>query len=311
MVTLRQLRYLTALVRHGHFGRAAESCAVTQPALSMQIRELERELKLDLLERRAGEFALTETGSQIAERAGKILTDVQDLVDFARHKDQVLAGTLRLGIIPSLAPYLLPRILPRLQKKYPALRLEVRETLTKQLVGELERGELDVMMAALPIEHSAFETLQLFRDPFLLAMSSQSAPQIQRISVDAIDPRRLILLEEGHCLRDQALTYCSLQQADGVSTFGASSLSTIVEMVSAGLGITLLPEICLGVEGRSRDIKVIRFVEPEPARKIGLAWRRSSPRREDFAALAKLVHAAGMASLKRGSSTPIEVAEKA
>lgn len=209
MVTLRQLRYLTALVRHGHFGRAAESCAVTQPALSMQIRELERELKLDLLERRAGEFALTETGSQIAERAGRILTDVQDLVDFARHKDQVLAGTLRLGIIPSLAPYLLPRILPRLQKKYPALRLEVRETLTKQLVGELERGELDVMMAALPIEHSAFETLQLFRDPFLLAMSSQSAPQIQRISVDAIDSRRLILLEEGHCLRDQALAFCS------------------------------------------------------------------------------------------------------
>ena len=289
MVTLRQLRYLTALVRHGHFGRAAESCAVTQPALSMQIRELERELKLDLLERRAGEFALTETGSQIAERAGKILTDVQDLVDFARHKDQVLAGTLRLGIIPSLAPYLLPRILPRLQKKYPALRLEVRETLTKQLVGELERGELDVMMAALPIEHSAFETLQLFRDPFLLAMSSQSAPQIQRISVDAIDPRRLILLEEGHCLRDQALAFCSATLDGTPASLGATSLATVMQMVANGYGITLVPEVAAQMEAHDPRIKLVRFRNPEPSRSVGLVWRATSPRKEDFRALGRIV----------------------
>lgn len=289
MVTLRQLRYLTALVRHGHFGRAAESCAVTQPALSMQIRELERELKLDLLERRSGEFALTETGREIAERAGRVLTDVQDLVDFARHKDQVLTGALRLGIIPSLAPYLLPRILPRLQKKYPALRLEVRETMTKQLVGELERGELDVMMAALPIEHPAFETLPLFRDPFLLAMSSQSAPQIQRISVDAIDPRRLILLEEGHCLRDQALAFCSATSDSAPTSLGATSLATVMQMVANGYGITLVPEVAAQAEVHDPRIKLVRFRNPEPARSVGLVWRATSPRKEDFKALGRIV----------------------
>ncbi len=289
MVTLRQLRYLTALVRHGHFGRAAESCAVTQPALSMQIRELERELKVDLLERRSGEFALTETGREIAQRAGRVLTDVQDLVDFARHKDQVLTGALRLGIIPSLAPYLLPRILPRLQKKYPALRLEVRETMTKQLVGELERGDLDVMMAALPIEHPAFETLQLFRDPFLLAMSSQSAPQIQRISVDAIDPRRLILLEEGHCLRDQALAFCSATSDSAPTSLGATSLATVMQMVANGYGITLVPEVAAQAEVHDPRIKLVRFRNPEPARSVGLVWRASSPRKEDFKALCRIV----------------------
>jgi LysR family hydrogen peroxide-inducible transcriptional activator len=289
MVTLRQLRYLTALVRHGHFGRAAESCAVTQPALSMQIRELERELKVDLLERRSGEFALTETGREIAQRAGRVLTDVQDLVDFARHKDQVLTGALRLGIIPSLAPYLLPRILPRLQKKYPALRLEVRETMTKQLVGELERGDLDVMMAALPIEHPAFETLQLFRDPFLLAMSSQSAPQIQRISVDAIDPRRLILLEEGHCLRDQALAFCSATSDSAPTSLGATSLATVMQMVANGYGITLVPEVAAQAEVHDPRIKLVRFRNPEPARSVGLVWRASSPRKEDFKALGRIV----------------------
>ncbi|HWJ99636.1 MAG TPA: LysR substrate-binding domain-containing protein [Xanthobacteraceae bacterium] len=289
MVTLRQLRYLTALVRHGHFGRAAESCAVTQPALSMQIRELERELKVDLLERRSGEFALTETGREIAQRAGRVLTDVQDLVDFARHKDQVLTGALRLGIIPSLAPYLLPRILPRLQKKYPSLRLEVRETMTKQLVGELERGDLDVMMAALPIEHPAFETLQLFRDPFLLAMSSQSAPQIQRISVDAIDPRRLILLEEGHCLRDQALAFCSATSDSAPTSLGATSLATVMQMVANGYGITLVPEVAAQAEVHDPRIKLVRFRNPEPARSVGLVWRASSPRKEDFKALGRIV----------------------
>jgi len=277
MVTLRQLRYLTALVRHGHFGRAAESCAVTQPALSMQIRELERELKVDLLERRSGEFALTETGREIAQRAGRVLTDVQDLVDFARHKDQVLTGALRLGIIPSLAPYLLPRILPRLQKKYPALRLEVRETMTKQLVGELERGDLDVMMAALPIEHPAFETLQLFRDPFLLAMSSQSAPQIQRISVDAIDPRRLILLEEGHCLRDQALAFCSATSDSAPTSLGATSLATVMQMVANGYGITLVPEVA--AQARSTIRASSSFASAIQNRHVASDWFGARVRR--------------------------------
>src|SRR5581483_2628327 len=196
MITLRQLRYLSALVRHGHFGRAAETCAVTQPALSMQIRELERELKVELLERRPAGITLTDTGLEIAERAERILADVQDLINLARHRGRTLAGSLRLGIIPSLAPYLLPRVLPVLQSKYPELRLEVRETLTKQLTEELERGELDVIMVALPIERPGIEAVELFEDSFLRCPrrkrphpSSASAPA-QSIRVGLFSSRR-------------------------------------------------------------------------------------------------------------------------
>ncbi len=151
MITLRQLRYLTSLARHRHFGRAAADCAVTQPALSMQVRELEREIGAELVERRPGEIALTDTGLDVAERAEQILAATRDLVDFARHRD-LLTGRLKLGIIPTLAPYVLPRVLPRLQAKYPKLRLEVRETQTKLLLEELNRGELDAAMLALPVE---------------------------------------------------------------------------------------------------------------------------------------------------------------
>lgn len=311
-ITLKQLKYFDALAREQHFGRAADSCSVTQPALSMQIQELEASLGISLVERTRSGVKLTPKGEEIALRAQRLLNEVRNLVDYAKNSGGVLTGALRLGVIPSVAPYLLPPLLPLLRDKYPDLELHVRETQTQPLVEELVEGKLDVLLLALPVKNPDIETAEVFNDRFLLAVpKAKKLSGRVRATKDMVENDRLLLLEEGHCLRDQALTYCSLQQADGVSTFGASSLSTIVEMVSAGLGITLLPEICLGVEGRSRDIKVIRFVEPEPARKIGLAWRRSSPRREDFAALAKLVHAAGMASLKRGSSTPIEVAEKA
>ena len=169
MITLRQLRYLASLARHRHFGRAAEDCAVTQPALSMQIRELEREIGGELVERRPNDIVLTELGREVAERADAILTATRDLVDFARHRD-LLSGHLKLGIIPTLAPYVLPRVLPRLQTAYPHLRLEVRETQTKMLLEELARGELDCVMLALPAEGADVETLVLFDDPFLLAL---------------------------------------------------------------------------------------------------------------------------------------------
>lgn len=293
MITLRQLRYLSALVRHGHFGRAAESCAVTQPALSMQIRELESELKIDLVERRPNEIVLTEAGIEIAERAAKILNDVQDLTDLARHRGRVLAGTLRLGIIPSLAPYVLPLILPLLQSKYPDLRLEMRETLTKQLIEELEQGELDAIMVALPVEHSGFEALRLFEDPFLLAVSAEGAPSSkQRLNANAVDMRRLILLEEGHCLRDQALAFCSMTRTGAPASLGATSLATVMQMVANGYGITLVPEVAASIEVRDSRVKLFRFQEPEPARTIGLVWRATSPRKQDFTALGKVVTAA-------------------
>ena len=301
-VTLKQLRYFDALAREQHFGRAADACSVTQPALSMQIQDLEASLGIALVERTRSGIKLTPKGEEIAARAQRLLNDVRNLIDYAQHAGGILSGTLRLGVIPSIAPYLLPPLLPLLKEKYPSVELYVRETQTQPLTDELVGGKLDVLLLALPLKNPDIETLPVFDDRFLLAVpKAKKLSGRVRATKDMVEGDRLLLLEEGHCLRDQALTYCSLQQVDAVNTFGASSLSTIVEMVSAGFGITLLPEICLGVEGRSREIKVIRFVDPEPSRSIGLAWRRSSPRRDDFFALAKLIAAAGQASLKRGA----------
>lgn len=289
-ITLKQLKYFDALARELHFGRAAEACAVTQPALSMQIHELEETLGLMLVERTRSGVQLTTKGREIAERAARVLGDVRDLVTFAHHASSVLAGTLRLGVIPSVAPYLLPPLLPLLRDAYPELELHVRETQTAVLTDELIEGKLDVILLALPIKHPDLVEMDLFKDHFVLAM-----PQDKKLSgrvratADYVEGERLLLLEEGHCLRDQALTYCNLQHVDQFSTFGASSLSTIVEMVSADLGITLLPELCLGVETRGRDLALAKFADPEPFRNIGLVWRKTSPRVDDFEELGRLV----------------------
>ncbi len=300
MITLRQLRYLTALARHRHFGRAAADCAVTQPALSMQVRELEREIGAELVERRPGDIALTDTGRDVAERAEQILAATRDLVDFARHRD-VLSGSLKLGIIPTLAPYVLPRVLPRLQAQYPALRLELRETQTKLLLEELARGELDAAMLALPVEGADVETLVLFDDAFLLAVPAADAlPARGRVNVADVDQRRLILLEEGHCLRDQALAFCGAPRRDVPAGLGATSLTTVMQMVANGYGVTLLPEVAIDAEARNACVKLLRFSEPQPGRRIGLAWRRTSPRRKDFEALGKIVREAfGAAKAKK------------
>jgi LysR family transcriptional regulator, hydrogen peroxide-inducible genes activator len=289
MITLRQLRYLTSLARHRHFGRAAADCAVTQPALSMQVRELEREIGAELVERRPGEIALTDTGLDVAQRAEQILAATRDLVDFARHRD-LLSGRLKLGIIPTLAPYVLPRVLPRLAAKFPQLRLELRETQTELLLDELGKGELDAVMLALPVEGADVETLALFDDAFLLAVpASDALPARARVSVRDVDQRRLILLEEGHCLRDQALAFCAAPRRDAPAGLGATSLATVMQMVANGYGVTLLPQVAVDAEGRDSRVKLLRFSDPQPARSIGLAWRHTSPRRKDFEALGKIV----------------------
>ena len=302
MITLRQLRYLASLARHRHFGRAAKDCAVTQPALSMQVRELEREIGAELVERRTGEIALTETGLEVARRAEHILAATRDLIDFARHRS-VLTGKLRLGIIPTLAPYVLPHVLPRLQSTYPLLRLEVRETQTKTLLEELVSGELDTVMLALPADGADVETMSLFDDRFMLALPIADAAPLQgRVAVEDVDQRRLILLEEGHCLRDQALTFCAAASGDAPASLGATSLATVMQMVANGYGVTLLPEVAAGVEVRDSRVKLLRFVEPEPARTIGLAWRRTSPRKRDFAALGEIVTEAFGVSARKVAS---------
>lgn len=294
MITLRQLRYLCALAEHGHFGRAAEACAVTQPALSMQIREMERLLGAELVERRPGEIALTEIGIEVARRGERILAAARDLVDLARHASRILSGRLMLGVIPSLAPYVLPKMLPRLQRRYPDLRLELRETQTKALIEELLRGTLDVLMLALPISEPEIETIRLFDDPFLFAVpAGDPRPKTLRVSARDIDPRQLILLEEGHCLRDQALAYCADSRrgdaGSGSMGLGATSLTTVMEMVANGYGVTLVPEIAVGVELRDKRVKLLRFAPPQPGRAIGLAWRHTSPRKADFVALGQIV----------------------
>jgi LysR family hydrogen peroxide-inducible transcriptional activator len=291
MVSFRQLRYLESLAETRHFGHAAEACAVSQPALSMQIKELEDELKISLVERRKTGIELTGQGEEIARRARVILASVRDLVDYAKHQEGMLSGVLKLGAIPSIAPYLLPAALPELQRRFPALNLQLRETLTANLVRELVTGDLDLILIALPIEDPEVETLHLFDDRFILATKATRRNQrLRRASADMLTHDRLLLLEEGHCLRDQALSYCHMLTPEARDSFGASSLATIVQMVANGYGITLLPEMAVASEIHTGgDIRLLRFRAPEPKREIGLAWRKTSPRRADFIQFAELL----------------------
>ncbi len=288
VITLRQLRYLGTLAEHRHFGKAAKACAVTQPALSMQIQALEAELGVPLVERRPGEVAFTDIGLEVARRAERVLAATRDLADFARHRGRPLTGRMQFGVIPSIAPYVLPKILPALQRRYPDLRVELRETQTHALIDELHRGALDVIMLALPVDNAEIESIRLFDDPFLLAVpSTDNRPESVRVSEQDIDTQRLILLEEGHCLRDQALAVCSSSRRD--VSLGATSLATVMQMVANGYGITLLPRVAVDVEVRDERVKLLRFSEPAPGRTVGLAWRRTSPRKVDFMALGQLI----------------------
>ncbi|MBN9596373.1 MAG: LysR family transcriptional regulator [Afipia sp.] len=292
MVSLKQLKYFDAVARSRHFGKAAESCAVTQPALSMQIQELEKFLGVQLLERGRSGVMLTESGKEIAERAARVLADVRDIVDVARQQGNVLAGPLGFGVIPSVAPYILPQLLPMVRDTFPDLDLHIRESQTQTLVSELLDGQLDVLLLALPVDHPDIETVRLFDDRFLLAMaSSHRMSDRVKATPDLLETEKLLLLEEGHCMRDQALAFCSLRRIENINTFGASSLSTLVQMVANGLGMTLLPELAVPLESRRGDIRLMRFTDPEPQRVIGLAWRRSSPRKRHFEELGQMIAA--------------------
>jgi LysR family hydrogen peroxide-inducible transcriptional activator len=316
MITLRQLRYLTALAKYGHFGRAADACSVTQPALSMQIRDLERTLGVKVVERRPGELILTDAGREIARRGEDLLTASRDLVDFARHRGQPLTGRLTLGLIPSLAPYLLPKILPALQGRFPELRLEMRETQTKALIEDIKSGTLDCAMLALPAGDGEIDAIALFDDLFLLAVPADDPrPETVPVAADAIDQSRLILLEDGHCLRDQALAFCATARGrDGAvpaMTFGASSLTTVIQMVAAGYGVTLIPQIAAEVERRDSRVKFLRLNNPQPGRSIGLVFRKTSPRKADFVALGEVVKTCVAEKATQESKRPFESATRA
>ena len=308
MITLKQLRYFSAVARHRHFGRAAQECSVSQPALSLQIQELETYLGCQLLERRRNAIALTETGLVIAERAQRILLETRDLVDHARHRSSLLGGELDLGVIPSIAPYLLPAILPALQRRHPDLDLRLRETQTATLLDELADGRLDVALLSLPIDRTGFETLSLFDDPFLLVVPSGAAAHGEAYTPEAaLSGDSMLLLEEGHCLRDQALSLCGSTRLESRRQYGASSLSTIMQMVANGFGTTLIPAMALPIEFRpDMPVKLFRFAAPSPSRSIGLVWRRSSPRRQYFEALAAILSEVGAGLASAEGRYPIE-----
>jgi LysR family transcriptional regulator, hydrogen peroxide-inducible genes activator len=255
----------------------------------MQIRELENELRAELVTRRQGATVLTEAGAEVARRAVWILSASRDLAKCVHHTGPLLSCTLRLGVIPTLAPYVLPLFLPELHRGYPDLRLDLLETQTKTLLSALAQGELDVLLLALPLENCELETIVLFSDRFLLAVpAADPLPERARVRTRDVHRRRLVLLEEGHCLRDQALSFCGERTTDPTK-FGATSLATVLQMVASGYGVTLLPEVAVDVEVRDERVKLLRFVEPQPQRNIGLAWRPTSPRKADFLELGQIL----------------------
>ena len=291
MITFRQLRYFESLSRHMNFGRAAIECSISQPALSLQIRELEAQLGIELVERGKSSINLTDTGRTVAERAAEILTSVNDLVDFAKHRGGILTGPLKLGVIPSIGPYLLPAILPLLKSHFPELELHVRESQTDNLLDALVERRIDLALLALPVNRSGIEQVGLFEDPFyLLTPRGHPLAAGGDIKMQNLEGERVLLLEEGHCLRDQALKLCSQAGVGDIEEFGATSLATIVQLASNGYGVTILPEMALGVEARNQDnIAVASFAKPRPSRTIGLAWRDTSARKADFLEFGRIV----------------------
>src|SRR3984885_2219686 len=260
-VPLRQLRYFNALARHVHFGRAAEACAISQPALSMQIKELEDALGGVLVERSSRQVALTKFGEEAAQRVLDILRSVDELGDFARASRDRLVGRLRIGLIPTIAPYLLPTVIGNLTRTHPELDIHVREALTSKLIQELTEGRLDTAIVALPVSEPSLTEVPLFAENFLLVRPGKDEGTPVPSS-ETLREMRLLLLEEGHCFRDQALSFCKMQSSPPREVMDASSLSTLVQMVSAGMGVTLIPEMAVAVETRSASVSIVPFEDP-------------------------------------------------
>ena len=285
---MRHLLYFDSLARHGHFGRAAEACAITQPALSLQIKELEELTGATLVERGGRQIRLTDLGAEFAVRVKDILRQVDDLEDLVRARLSPVLTRLRMGVIPTVAPYLLPRFIAELTALHPGLDLHIRETLTPRLLTEIDEGRLDAAIVALPVSQPGLEEVTLFTESFLLVreVSQADHPVPDR---EALGAMRLLLLEEGHCFRDQALSFCDMERRQPREWLDGSSLSTLVQMVGAGIGVTLIPEMAVPVETRSAPVAVTRFTDPQPQRSIGMVWRRSNPLSEGLTRVAAIL----------------------
>lgn len=288
--TVKQLRYFAALVETRHFGRAAEACFVSQSAFSNAIRELESILEVQLVDRTNRTVTITAIGQEIAVQARLCLRDVESLVELAQGQRQPLSGKLRLGVIPTIAPFLLPKVLPRLRHEFPNLQLYLHEEQTQRIYERLMDGDLDAILLALPWEMRGVETASLFRDRFCLAYrdgTDRVDPENYRFN--RLDADSILLLEDGHCLRDHALAACKIRNTQKVQLFAASSVLTLIEMIDADLGITFLPQMASGSSLLRNTHVKLQPLSESSYRTIGLAWRKGSGRAEEFKMLGEFL----------------------
>ena len=288
--TVKQLRYLIALEKHLHFGKAAESCFVTQSAFSVAIKELESILNTSLVDRTNRSVVFTSTGTLVAQQARLAIFDLEGIIDIAKSNQEPLSGPLKMGVIPTIAPFLLPRILPTIRKRYPKLELYLKEEQTQRIHQMLLDGDLDILLLALPMNLINTESLSIFNDPFKLAYRKGT----ELIDPDNFSPNKLnkesiLLLEDGHCLRDHAMSACNLGKIEKISKFSASSLHSLIQMVDSDLGITFVPQMAVD-SGLLKQTKVATAdLKEKSYREIGLVWRKSSVRKTEFNLLADVI----------------------
>ncbi len=290
--TLRQLQFFVALVRRQSFSKAAEDCLVSQSTLSSAIKELEGLLDCQLVDRSTRAFGLTPAGEEVAMRASQILADAEDMAREAANRGP-LEGPFRLGVIPTIAPFLLPKAALRLKKAFPKLELFLREDLTDQLIERLQSGSLDAALLAFPYDVPGAEVIEIGADPFWYAAAPDD-PLVEKevVSAKELQSTKLLLLEDGHCLREHAMDACKLRAPDVAAAFGATSLFTLAQMVRSGLGATLLPEMAVRAGfAKSSGLKATPLKEPAPSRRIGLAWRRGAGRSQEAEAIAQTFQA--------------------
>ncbi len=305
-ISIRHLRYFEALAQRGHFGRAAAACGVSQPALSIQIKELEENVGAPLVERGVRQITLTALGEVFAPRVREILRAIDELGSLARSTSDVLIGRLRMGVIPTVAPYILPQVIRNLSVRLPDLDLWPREAVTQKLVGDLIEGRLDVAIVALPISEPSLVEHPLFTEEFVLVRPLADAGRPVPLP-DALREMRLLLLEEGHCFRDQALSFCKMASAAPRDLMEGSSLSTLVQLVGAGLGVTLIPQMAIEIETRMACVSVAQLAHPRPQRTIGLAWRKTNPLGRHFESMIDIVREAATGDRAAAPPTPFHV----
>jgi LysR family hydrogen peroxide-inducible transcriptional activator len=285
--TIKQLQYLVALREHGHFGKAADACFVTQSTLSAGLRELEASLGVMLVERTRRIVRFTALGERIADKAVRLLREAEELAEMARAEGKPLHGELRMGVIPTIAPFLLPAMLPRLRSEWPSLKLYLREETSQAACEALHRGQLDCVLLALPFACGDVDFAALFDDRLFVAFPQGEAPRGDTVEVDAIDEKRMLLLEDGHCLKDHALSACNRPELRAHAAMMGTSLHTLVQMVDNGLGVTFVPSMAIEagiLDGTHVDAKPLR--SDHGYRRVALIWRRSSARENEFQLLA-------------------------